>query len=55
MAQYGILDTGGYWKCDKVFNVISTELPTRYTPNGVATLEADGVRFRVDCGPLLEV
>ena len=51
----GILDTGGYWKCDKVFNVISTELPTRYTPNGVATLEADGVRFRVDCGPLLEV
>ena len=51
----GILDTGGYWKCDRVFNVISTELPTRYTPNGVATLEADGVRFRVDCGPLLEV
>lgn len=51
----GILDTGGYWECDKVFNVISTELPTRYTPNGVATLEADGVRFRVDCGPLLEV
>lgn len=51
----GILKTGGYWKCDKVFNVISTELPTRYTPNGVATLEADGVRFRVDCGPLLEV
>lgn len=51
----GILNTGGYWKCDKVFNVISTDLPTRYTPNGVATLEADGVRFRVDCGPLLEV
>lgn len=51
----GILNVGGYWKCDKIFTVIGVELPTRYTPNGVATLEADGVRFRVDCGPLLEV
>lgn len=51
----GILNVGGYWKCDKVFTVIGVDLPTRYTPNGVATLEADGVRFRVDCGPLLEV
>lgn len=51
----GILNTGGYWKCDKVFTVISTDLPTRYTPNGVATLEADGVQFRVDCEPLLEI
>lgn len=51
----GILEVGGYWKCDKVFTVVDVELPTKYTPNGVATLEADGVRFRVDCGPLLEV
>lgn len=51
----GILNVGGYWKCDKVFTVLDIELPTKYTPNGVATLEADGVRFRVDCGPLLEV
>ena len=50
-----VLKKGDYWCCDKVFTVISTELPTRYTPNGVATLEADGVRFRVDCGPLKEV
>lgn len=51
----GILDVGDYWKCDKIFTVVSVELPTKYTPNGVATLEADGVRFRVDCGPLYEV
>lgn len=51
----GYIKKGGYWKCDKVFTVIATELPTRYTPNGVAILEADGVRFRCDCGPLLEV
>lgn len=51
----GVLKVGGYWKCDKVFTVLDVDLPTRYTPNGVATLEADGVRFRVDCGPLLEV
>ena len=51
----GILEVGGYWKCDKVFTVVDVELPTKYTPNGVATLEADGIRFRVDCGPLLEV
>lgn len=55
-ANYdGILDVGDYWKCDKIFTVVSVELPTKYTPNGVATLEADGVRFRVDCGPLYEV
>lgn len=51
----GVLDVGDYWKCDKIFTVVSVELPTKYTPNGVATLEADGVRFRVDCGPLYEV
>lgn len=55
-ADYtAVLKVGDYWCCDKIFNVISTELPTRYTPNGVATLEADGVQFRVDCGPLREV
>ena len=55
-ANYNaVLKVGDYWKCDKVFTVASVDLPTRYTPNGVATLEADGVRFRVDCGPLLEV
>ena len=46
---------GDYWKCDTIFTVKAVELPTKYTPNGVATLEADGVRFRVDCGPLYEV
>ena len=51
----GVITNGGYWKCDKVFKVVDVELPTKFTPNGVATLEADGVRFRVDCGPLREV
>ena len=50
-----VLKVGDYWCCDKVFTVLDIDLPTRYTPNGVATLEADGVRFRVDCGPMLEV
>jgi len=51
----GVTRVGGYWKCDKIFTVIGVELPTKYTKNGVAILEADGVRFRVDCGPLYEV
>lgn len=51
----GVLKKGGYWTCDKVFTVIGIELPTKYTPNGVAILNADGKNFRVDCGPLLEV
>ena len=50
-----LLKVGDYFMCDKVFTVVAIELPTQYTPNGVATLEADGVRFRVDCGPLLEI
>lgn len=50
-----ILEVGDYWMCDKVFTVLDIELPTKYTPNGVAILEADGVRFRVDCNPLLEI
>lgn len=51
----GILKKGGYWTCDKIFTVKGVELPTKYTKNGVAILEADGVNFRVDCGPLYEV
>ena len=38
-----------------IFIVKRVELPTKYTKNGVAILEADGVEFRVDCGPLYEV
>ena len=51
----GYIKPGVYWKCDKIFTVKKVELPTKYTPNGVAVLEADGVQFRCDCGPLLEV
>ena len=51
----GVLKKGGFWRCDKVFTVLAVELPTRYTPNGVAILNADGKNFRVDCGPLKEV
>ena len=51
----GYIKPGVYWKCDKVFTVKKVEPPTKYTPNGVAALEADGVEFRVDCGPLLEL
>lgn len=51
----GVLKKGGYWKCDTIFTVLAVELPTKYTPNGVAILNADGKNFRVDCGPLLEV
>lgn len=55
-ANYnGVAKVGRYWKCDTIFNVKSVELPTRYTKNGVAVLEADGVDFRCDCGPLYEV
>lgn len=50
-----ILNKGDYWCCDKIFTVKSVELPTKYTRNGVAILEANGVLFRVDCGPLYEV
>lgn len=46
---------GDYFKCDKTFNVVGVEFPTNETPNGVAILEADGVQFRCDCGPLYEV
>lgn len=49
------LEPGEYVMCDKVFTVIDIELPTKYTPNGVAIIEADGVQFRCDCGPLIEI
>lgn len=51
----GTLKKGGYWTCNTTFTVKAVELPTKTTPRGVATLEADGVKFRVDCGPLYEV
>lgn len=49
------IDVGEYFICDKIFTVIDVELPTNDTPNGVAILEADGVQFRMDCGPLIEI
>lgn len=55
-ADYNaILNVGDYWKCDNIFTVRGVELPTKYLKNGVAILEADGVKFRCDCGPLYEV
>lgn len=55
-ANYnGVAKIGKYWKCDKEFTVKSVELPTKYMKNGVAVLEADGVKFRCDCGPLYEI
>lgn len=55
-ANYnGITRVGGYWTCNKIFTVKGIELPTKYMKNGVATLEADGVQFRCDCGPLYEM
>lgn len=55
-ANYnGTLRKGGYWTCDKIFTVKGVELPTKYMKNGVAILEANGVKFRCDCGPLYEV
>lgn len=55
-ANYdAVLKTGGNWITDRVFNVVGVELPTKYTPNGVATLEYNGIKFRTDCGPLYEI
>lgn len=55
-ANYnGVAKVGKYWTCDKIFTVKGVELPTNYMKNGVAILEADGVQFRCDCGPLYEV
>ena len=50
-----VIEVGDKFMCDKVFTVKSVEPPTKYAPNGVATLEADGVEFRIDCGPLWEI
>lgn len=55
-ANYdAVLKTNGNWITDRVFNVVEVELPTKYTPNGVATLEYNGIKFRTDCGPLYEI
>ena len=55
-ANYNaVIYPNDYFKCDKTFTVIGIETPTAQTKNGVAILEADGVRFRCDCGPLYEV
>ena len=55
-ANYNaVIYPNDYFKCDKTFTVIGVETPTSQTKNGVAILEADGVRFRCDCGPLYEV
>lgn len=55
-ANYNaVIYPNDYFKCDKTFTVIGVEAPTTQTKNGVAILEADGVRFRCDCGPLYEV
>lgn len=51
----GILKRGGYWTCNKIFTVKSVQLPNSHAKNGVAILNADGVDFCVDCGPLYEV
>lgn len=49
------INVGEYFICDKIFTVVGVEAPTNNTPNGVAILEADGVQFRMDCGPLVEI
>ena len=55
-ANYNaVIYPNDYFKCDKTFTVIGVETPTSQTKNGVAIIEADGVRFRCDCGPLYEV
>ena len=36
-------------------STLNSTLPTKYTKNGVAILEADNVEFRVDSGILYEV
>ena len=55
-ANYNaVIYPNDYFKCGKTFTVIGVETPTSQTKNGVAILEADGVRFRCDCGPLYEV
>lgn len=50
-----VINAKDYFKCDEVFTVNGVEKPTNKTKNGIAILEADGVQFRCDCGPLYEV
>ena len=55
-ANYNaVLKKGDYWCCNKEFSVVALEAPSKYAKNGIATLQADGVKFRVDCKVLKEV
>lgn len=56
-ADYNSSDiaVGEYFICDKIFTVKKVEPPTSFAKNGVAVLDADGVEFRTDCGPLIEI
>lgn len=55
-ANYdALLKVGGNWVTDRVFKVVDVDLPNKFIPNGVATLEYNGIRFRVDCGVLYEL
>ena len=50
-----VLKVGDYWCCTREFSVINLEAPSKHAKNGIATLEADGVKFKVDCKVLKEV
>lgn len=50
-----VLKVGDYWCCTKEFSVVNLEAPSKHAKNGIATLEADGVKFKVDCKVLKEV
>lgn len=50
-----VLYVGNYWKCNTIFTVLAVEGPSAGAANGVATLQADGVNFRIDCGVLYEI
>lgn len=52
---HGTLYTGNYFKCDTIFTVIRASAPTSQCPNGIATIKADGISFKVDCGVLYEI
>lgn len=50
-----VLKQGDYWCSNKTFKVIGLEAPSKHFKNGIATLEADGTKFKVDCKVLKEV
>lgn len=55
-ADYdAVIKVNDKFMCDKIFTVKAVEAPTKFTPNGVAIIENDGVEFRIDCGPLYEI